>query len=309
MTIKNVTLKNGKEYRVTVRKHSIDISVKTCRVHHEVSIPTYMTVTGKHVVANVMAALIEADHAEALEMDAAMTAEIENTRPNFAFMTLSEIRECLDAAHAEALEMNEAIEWAKLTPAQKDLHTARVILGVALKSKHDVDDVLTACHIEALEQDEKRTVMIAANNDRAFGVYWRWTDETSCVAAHREWSHLRDEALRMDAEFDDKNDGIIRDNLTPEQRAIQKRREGMDVYGEKFAQQFANDRDEALRMNEGIDLALKIASLLDDCRYGVEGAMHGALIRDGFHEVDYLVEVAARKLAQEGTAEITAHGI
>lgn len=72
---------------------------------------------------------------------------------------------------------------------------------------------------------------------------------------------------------------------------------------------FEADHAEALRMNEGIDLAFKIASLLDDCKYGVEGAMHGALIRDGYDEIDYLVQVAARKMAQEGTAEITAHGI
>lgn len=55
---------------------------------------------------------------------------------------------------------------------------------------------------------------------------------------------------------DDRFDGIIRDGLTPEQRAIQTRREGMDIYGEKFAQQYAQDYDEAwayeLKRNQAI---------------------------------------------------------
>lgn len=51
-------------------------------------------------------------------------------------------------------------------------------------------------------------------------------------------------------------DNRYSDNLTPEQRAIQNRREGMDIYGEKFAQQYAKDYDEAwsyeLKRNQAI---------------------------------------------------------
>lgn len=57
-------------------------------------------------------------------------------------------------------------------------------------------------------------------------------------------------------EENDMFDGIIRDGLTPQQRAIQTRREGMDIYGEKFAQQYAKDYDEAwsyeLKRNQAI---------------------------------------------------------
>lgn len=207
----------------------------------------------------------------------------------------------VDAAHTEALEMDEAIEWAKLTPAQKDLHTARVILGVALKSKHDVDDAVTACHIEALEQDEKRTVMIATNNDRAFGVYWRFTDETSCVSAYREWNSKRDEALKMNALIDHAE--IAETDLA--RRALCFR---LNYTAEGQVRRIKEAHAEALRMNEGIDLALRILTCMKG-DYKVGGAVAGCLIRDGYHEVDYLIQVAARKYAQQGTAEIITHGI
>lgn len=65
---------------------------------------------------------------------------------------------------------------------------------------------------------------------------------------------------------------------------------------------------EALCMNEGIDIALRVLTCMKGA-YKAEESVAGCLIRDGYHEVDYLVQVAARKYAQQGTAEITAHGI
>lgn len=115
MTIKTVTLENGKEYRVTVRKNSIDVSVKTCRVHHEVSLPTYMTVTGKHVVAKVMAALVESDHAEALAMNEEMDRRhvdsvAYSAQSAFEALDLFAQWNVVDAAHSEALAMNDAFD-------------------------------------------------------------------------------------------------------------------------------------------------------------------------------------------------------
>lgn len=80
-------------------------------------------------------------------------------------------------------------------------------------------------------------------------------------------------------------------------------------YSPKMKKHFVDrSHDEALRMNEGIALALRLITCMKG-DYKVGGAVAGCLIRDGFHEVDYLVQVAARKYAQQGTAEITAHVI
>ncbi|MHA0949527.1 hypothetical protein [Enterobacter ludwigii] len=70
---------------------------------------------------------------------------------------------------------------------------------------------------------------------------------SDCSAVDMEAIHA--EALIENDEFD----GIIRDGLTPEQRAIQTRREGMDIYGVRFAEMYAQDYAEALEMNEALD--------------------------------------------------------
>lgn len=96
-----------------------------------------------------------------------------------------------------------------------------------------------------------------------------------------------DEALIENDEFD----GIIRDGLTPEQRAIQSRREGIDIYGERFAEMYARDFAEALEMNVGIELALHIITKMGGSE-GAGDAAGGCLYRDGFNEINYLVSVA-----------------
>lgn len=136
MTIKTVTLKNGKEYRVTVRKHSIDVSVKTCRVHHEVSLPTYMTVTGKHVVANVMAALVEADHAEALEIDAILNEHNkEMDQLGFLLNAPAQRRKMIERDHEEALAMDAELssqdQARKQTVARRNSLSHKIGLAFA----------------------------------------------------------------------------------------------------------------------------------------------------------------------------------
>ncbi|KZR46946.1 hypothetical protein A3N68_14355 [Enterobacter asburiae] len=95
------------------------------------------------------------------------------------------------------------------------------------------------------------------------------------------------EALIENDDFD----GIIRDGLTPEQRAIQTRREGIDIYGERFAEMYARDYAEALEMNVGIELALHIITKMGGCE-GAGDAAGGCLYRDGFNEINYLVSLA-----------------
>lgn len=100
------------------------------------------------------------------------------------------------------------------------------------------------------------------------------------------------EALIENDDFD----GIIRDGLTPEQRAIQTRREGIDIYGERFAEMYARDYAEALTMNVGIGMALTIITKLAKPGEVVEAgdAAGGCLYRAGFNEINYLVSVALR---------------
>lgn len=71
---------------------------------------------------------------------------------------------------------------------------------------------------------------------------------SDCSAVDMEAIHA--EALIENDEFD----GIIRDGLTPEQRAIQTRREGMDIYGVRFAEMYALDYAEAMKMNEALEM-------------------------------------------------------
>lgn len=51
-------------------------------------------------------------------------------------------------------------------------------------------------------------------------------------------------------EENDMFDGIIRDGLTPQQRAIQTRREGIDIYGDRFKAMLEANHAEALEMNK-----------------------------------------------------------
>lgn len=107
--IKSVTLENGKTYRVIQRRHSVLIEVLTCRVHHEVSVPMYMQVTGRHVVAKVMAKLVEECHAEALEMNRKFTRD--NFEENYtATKQYNEFTESeVEEARAMNAELDEAI--------------------------------------------------------------------------------------------------------------------------------------------------------------------------------------------------------
>lgn len=68
------------------------------------------------------------------------------------------------------------------------------------------------------------------------------------LAADIEAAHAA--ALIEDDEFD----GIIRDDLTPEQRAIQTRREGTDIYGESY---FGRQMDEAYAYDLIRNLAIR----------------------------------------------------
>lgn len=110
--IKSIKLENGKEYRLFTSRMVIE--VKTSRVHAETGWPIWMRVNGARVISQVITAIVDADH-------------------------------------TEALDMNAAIEWAKITPEQRAIHDTRVTYGISLKNKYNTDGVLEACHAEALE--------------------------------------------------------------------------------------------------------------------------------------------------------------
>lgn len=144
-------------------------------------------------------------------------------------------------------------------------------------------------HAEALEENDARnTLYVYAPGDAAREVWTQMTPIEQSVSV--ELRHA--EALIENDEFD----GIIRDGLTPEQRAIQTRREGIDIYGERFAEMYARDYAEALTMNVGIGMALTIITKLAKPGEVVEAgdAAGGCLYRAGFNEINYLVSVALR---------------
>ncbi|CAI1985195.1 Uncharacterised protein [Serratia quinivorans] len=114
--IKSIKLDNGKEYRLFTSR--MEVEVKTSRIHAETGYPIWMRVNGARVISQVITAIADADH-------------------------------------TEALDMNAAIEWAKITPEQRAIHEARVIFGISLKDKYNTDDVFEACHTEALEEEKR----------------------------------------------------------------------------------------------------------------------------------------------------------
>ncbi|ELW2866256.1 hypothetical protein QMI71_004668 [Salmonella enterica] len=63
--------------------------------------------------------------------------------------------EIKEAAHEEALYLNENFDWEKVTPAQKDIHNARVLYGIEMRSKYNEDSVIDACHLQALKNNEQ----------------------------------------------------------------------------------------------------------------------------------------------------------
>lgn len=59
----------------------------------------------------------------------------------------------IELAEAEAYREDEILSWAVISPELVQLHDQRVIFGIDLKTKHNVDDVITACHMEAMEME------------------------------------------------------------------------------------------------------------------------------------------------------------
>jgi hypothetical protein len=59
----------------------------------------------------------------------------------------------IELAEIEAYREDEILSWAVITPELIQLHDKRVIFGIDLMTKHNVDDVLTACHMEAMEME------------------------------------------------------------------------------------------------------------------------------------------------------------
>lgn len=161
--IKSIKLENGKEYRLFTSRMVIE--VKTSRVHAETGWPIWMRVNGSRVISKVIAAISDADH-------------------------------------AEALDMNAAIEWAKITPEQREIHDARVTFGISLKNKYNTDDVLEACHAEALVMNAlipavARAVSKIDNADYQMqAMFWAANDY---VARRNIVEAAHTEALNMDA--------------------------------------------------------------------------------------------------------------
>ncbi|ELZ5051212.1 hypothetical protein UYK15_003145 [Enterobacter asburiae] len=163
--IKSVKLENGKEYRLFTSR--MEVEVKTSRIHAETGYPIWMRVNGPRVISQVIAAIADADH-------------------------------------TEALDMNGAIEWAKITPEQREIHGARVTFGISLKNKHNTDDVVLACHIEALEMNaeldkEYASIELLVPGGAAEKNRFKFIAAKYIVGATTDAAHA--EALEMDAKM------------------------------------------------------------------------------------------------------------
>lgn len=103
-----------------------------------------------------------------------------------------------EADHAQALEINAALEWANITPAQRELHNTRVLFGFEMTEKHDCASVFDACYAEALEMEEDRNNRGKAINCMAHALEMLTTEERTLVidAAHAE-------ALEVDGAVND----------------------------------------------------------------------------------------------------------
>ncbi|EFI4715964.1 hypothetical protein GXG07_22325 [Escherichia coli] len=71
----------------------------------------------------------------------------------------------IELAHDEAIKQNEQIDWERQTPAQKNIHNSRVMFGIELKVKYQVETVLEACYLEALEMDKDDTVTLKMGDE------------------------------------------------------------------------------------------------------------------------------------------------
>lgn len=136
---------------------------------------TLREVKSENTTRKIFKALAERDHAEALEIDAAMAAEIESIRPNMAHMTQAEIREYMHECHAEALGMNEQYDfysnpdWQRQLLAkahrealEMDAETNRrrylsVMASIqnTIMERDDLPALVEACHAAALEMDDE----------------------------------------------------------------------------------------------------------------------------------------------------------
>jgi hypothetical protein len=136
---------------------------------------TLREVKSENTMRKIFKALAERDHAETLEVDAAMAAELERIRPNMTHMTPAEIREHIHECHAEALGMNEhydfycnpdwqrqllakahreALEMDAETNRRRHLSVMTSIQNTIME-RDDLPALVEACHAAALEMDDE----------------------------------------------------------------------------------------------------------------------------------------------------------
>lgn len=113
-------------------------------------------------------------------------------------LTTANIKAAIDAAilelaHTEALAIDDELRWAAVPEALKEVHHTRVRYGFELQAKHNTENVIEACHVEALAHEEYET---ARDNYRRECEFYGNNDHAErralVEAAHAE-------ALAMDA--------------------------------------------------------------------------------------------------------------
>lgn len=104
-------------------------------------------------------AIVEAAHAEALEIDAQKARNWLAFAGRNVFDTLTNAdhrRKAIEEAHAVALAINSAKDRHAAAMHRRDVAESRLASDVLLCIKHDTDNAVEACHAEALNMEAAR---------------------------------------------------------------------------------------------------------------------------------------------------------
>lgn len=200
-----------------------------------------------------------------------------NERPNLVNMTENEIGALAELVHDEALEINRVMseglsfEAAFLNIARRGVEHMMTFTPeeVALWAAAELQSQFYLLSTDAQAYEVEKSHDLARKFSRLIGnadllpEFWHKYRLTPAdvdfilVASQRQypdlWESDLEDAHTRALEEDNEFDGIICDGLTTEQRAIQIRREGTDIYGENY---FGRQMDEAyaydLKRNQAI---------------------------------------------------------
>lgn len=211
----------------------------------------------------------EAAHAEALELNDVFRKAKARFDHFWAANSYYQRREKIEVAHVKALEINRETPMfsqaadllsERITDNNNEPLTEAETLQIAFYTKLNSamrEQAIADAHTQArpfnrlignadqLPEFWTKYNLTPADVDYIIAVSQRLNPEL--------WASDLESAHVLALEENDDFDGIIRDGLTPEQRAIHNSRMGIDIYGEDFKVMVEDAHDEALAINYVLD--------------------------------------------------------